>query len=301
MEGSEIVKSGFVSLVGRPNVGKSTLLNALIGKKIAITSSTAQTTRNMIQGIYHGDDLQIVFVDTPGIHKPHNKLGQILNKQAYYSLSDVDVILFLVDIGEELGKGDLFILEKLKEVNIPVILVINKIDRVTYENILPKINEYKDVFPFAEIVPVSAYRKKNLEDLIQTISKYLHDDVVYYDNDTVTNVSTTFSVAELIREKVLYHTKEEVPHSVTCVVEEISEDRNSIRVIASLIVDRENLKKILIGKNGSMIKKIGMESRLDIEEFLGKKVYLDLRVKVVLNWRDKDQFLNTLGYEDIND
>ncbi len=295
------MKSGFVSLVGRPNVGKSTLLNAIIGKKVAITSSTAQTTRNMIQGIYHGDDLQIVFVDTPGIHKPHHKLGQILNKQAYYSLTDVDVILFLVDVSEPFGKGDQFILEKLKEGNVPVILVMNKIDRITYEEILPKIAAYKDAFPFAEIVPVSAYKKKNLEDLIQTISKYLSDDIPYYDDSTITNMSTDFSVSELIREKVLYHTKEEVPHSVTCLVEEISEDKYSIRVIASVIVDRENLKKILIGKNGSMIKKIGMEARKDIEELLAKKVYLDLRVKVVENWRDKEQFLNRLGYEDIND
>lgn len=294
------MKSGFVSIVGRPNVGKSTLLNALIGKKIAITSNTAQTTRNMIQGIYHGDNLQIIFVDTPGIHKPHNKLGQVLNKQAYYSLSDVDLILFLVDVTEPLGGGDKFILEKLKENNIPVILILNKIDKINYQDILPKINEYKDLYDFKEIIPISAYKKKNLEDLINTISKYLKDDIAYFDNNTITNVTTNFSVSELIREKVLYHTKEEVPHSVTCITEEISEDKTSIRVIASLIVDRDNLKKILIGKNGSMIKKIGIEARSDIEELLGKKVYLDLRVKVVKNWRDKEQFLSKLGYEDIN-
>lgn len=295
------MKSGFVSIVGRPNVGKSTLLNALIGKKIAITSNTAQTTRNMIQGIYHGDDVQIIFVDTPGIHKPHNKLGKVLNKQAYYNLSDVDVILFLVDVTEKLGNGDKFILEKLKENNIPVILVLNKMDKIPYLALLPKIEEYKDLYDFAEIIPVSAYQKKNLDDLITSVSQYLSDDIMYYDEDTVTNVSSEFSVSELIREKVLYHTKEEVPHSVTCITDEISEDKNSIRVIASLIVDRENLKKILIGKNGGMIKKIGMEARKDIEAFLGKKVYLDLRVKVVPNWRDKESFLqHQLGYEDIS-
>mgnify|MGYP004620462883 CR=1 FL=1 len=295
------MKSGFVSIVGRPNVGKSTLLNALIGKKIAITSNTAQTTRNMIQGIYHGDDVQIIFVDTPGIHKPHNKLGKILNKQAYYNLSDVDVILFLVDVTEKLGNGDKFILEKLKENNIPVILVLNKMDKIPYLELLPKIEEYKDLYDFAEIIPVSAYQKKNLDDLITSVSQYLSDDIMYYDEDTVTNVSSEFSVSELIREKVLYHTKEEVPHSVTCITDEISEDKDSIRVIASLIVDRENLKKILIGKNGGMIKKIGMEARKDIEAFLGKKVYLDLRVKVVSNWRDKESFLqHQLGYEDIS-
>ena len=294
------MKSGFVSIVGRPNVGKSTLLNAIIGKKIAITSSTAQTTRNMIQGIYHGDDVQIIFVDTPGIHKPHNKLGQVLNKQAYYNLSDVDVILFLVDVTEKLGNGDKFILEKLKENDVPVILVLNKMDKITYLELLPKIEEYKDLYPFQAIIPVSAYKKKNLDDLIKTVSQYLRDDVTYYDEDTFTNVSEKFSVSELIREKVLYHTKEEVPHSVTCITEEISEDKSSIRVIASLIVDRENLKKILIGKNGAMIKRIGMEARHDIEKLLEKKVYLDLRVRVVPNWRDKESFLRELGYEDIS-
>ncbi len=294
------MKSGFVSIVGRPNVGKSTLLNAIIGKKIAITSNTAQTTRNMIQGIYHGDDVQIIFVDTPGIHKPHNKLGQVLNKQAYYNLSDVDVILFLVDVTEKLGNGDKFILEKLKENDVPVILVLNKMDKITYLELLPKIEEYKDLYPFQAIIPVSAYKKKNLDDLIQTVSKYLKDDIKYYDEETITNVSEKFSVSELIREKVLYHTKEEVPHSVTCITEEISEDKSSIRVIASLIVDRENLKKILIGKNGTMIKKIGTEARHDIEKLLEKKVYLDLRVRVVPNWRDKESFLRELGYEDIS-
>ena len=294
------MKSGFVSIVGRPNVGKSTLLNAIIGKKIAITSNTAQTTRNMIQGIYHGDDVQIIFVDTPGIHKPHNKLGQVLNKQAYYSLNDVDVILFLVDVTEKLGNVDKFILEKLKENDVPVILVLNKMDKITYLELLPKIEEYKDLYPFQAIIPVSAYKKKNLDDLIKTVSQYLRDDVTYYDEDTFTNVSEKFSVSELIREKVLYHTKEEVPHSVTCITEEISEDKSSIRVIASLIVDRENLKKILIGKNGTMIKKIGTEARHDIEKLLEKKVYLDLRVRVVPNWRDKESFLRELGYEDIS-
>lgn len=294
------MKSGFVSLIGRPNVGKSTLLNAIVGKKVAITSSTAQTTRNMIQGVYHGDDLQIIFVDTPGIHKPQNKLGTVLNKQAYYSLSDVDVILFLTDVTQEFGTGDKFILEKLKENDIPVILVLNKIDKIPYDQILPKIAEYKDVFPFKEIVPVSAFKQKNIDELIKVIANYLKDDIKYYDDETFTNVSTTFSISELIREKVLYFTKEEVPHSVTCIVEDISDDKNNISIGASVIVDRENLKKILIGKNGTMIKKIGIEARKDIEELLNKKVYLDLRVKVVNNWREKDQFLNQLGYEDFN-
>ena len=295
------MKSGFVSIVGRPNVGKSTLLNQLVGSKIAITSSTAQTTRNMIQGIYHGDDLQIIFVDTPGIHKAKDKLGKVLNKQAYYSLSDVDVILFLTDVTQKLGKGDKFILEKLKENDIPVILVLNKIDKITYEEILPIIDEYKNLFPFKEIVPISAFKNKNIDELIKAISKYLTDNVKYYDDDTITNTSTTFRIEELIREKILNNTREEVPHAVTCVVEDISEDKNIINITASIIVDRENLKKILIGAKGSMIKKIGTHAREEIEEILNKKVYLDLQVKVVPNWRDKDNFLNSqLGYKDFN-
>jgi len=296
------MKSGFVSLVGRPNVGKSTLLNSIIGKKIAITSNTAQTTRNIIQGIYTKDDLQIIFIDTPGIHKPENKLGTVLNKQAYYSLNDVDVILFLVDVTQKIGKGDKFILEKLQENDIPVILVLNKIDKISYEQLLPLINEYKDLFPFKEIVPISAHKNKNIDELIKTISNYLKDEIQYYDEETITNVSTTFSISELVREKVLYFTNQEVPHSVTCLIDEITEDKYNISILASIIVDRENLKKILIGKNGTMIKKIGTEARKDIESLLNKKVYLDLKVKVVEKWRDKEQFLNqTLGYKDFNE
>lgn len=296
------MKSGFVSIVGRPNVGKSTLLNAIIGKKIAITSSTAQTTRNIIQGIYNREDLQIVFVDTPGIHKPQNKLGTVLNKQAYYSLSDVDVILFLVDVTQEFGRGDNFILEKLKENDIPVILVLNKIDKINYEELLPIIDKYKDLYPFKEIVPLSAMKSKNIDELIKVISNYLSDDIKYYDDDVITNVSATFSISELVREKVLYFTTKEVPHAVTCIVDDVSEDKYNVSVSASIIVDRESLKKILIGKNGTMVKKIGIEARRDIENFLDKKVYLDLRVKVIEKWRDKEQFLNqTLGYKDFNE
>ena len=294
------MKSGFVSIIGRPNVGKSTLLNAIVGKKIAITSSTAQTTRNMIQGIYHGEDLQIVFVDTPGIHKPQNKLGKILNKQAYYNLDDVDVILFLTDVTQNLGTGDKFIIEKLNETKVPVILILNKIDKIPYQKILPKIAEYKDLYDFKEIIPISALNKKNIDELIKTVSNYLTDDIKYFDDNTITNVSTTFSISELIREKVLFLTKEEVPHSVTCIIDDISEDKNNVSISASIIVDRDSLKKILIGKQGNMIKKIGIEAREDIEELLNKKVYLDLRVKTVDNWREKDQFLNQMGYEDFN-
>lgn len=297
------MKSGIVSIVGRPNVGKSTLLNSIVGYKVAITSSTAQTTRNMIQGIYNDDDLQIVFVDTPGIHKPQNKLGRVLNKQAYYSLEDVDVILFLIDVTQKFGTGDKFILDKLKEVkNTPVILVLNKIDKISYEEILPIINEYKDIYPFTEIVPLSAFKNKNVDELLKTVSKYLVNDFKYYDDDEITNVSTKFIISELIREKVLNLTSEEVPHSVTCIIDLIEEDKRNLSISASIIVDRENLKKILIGKNGRMIKQIGIDARKDIELFLNKKVYLDLRVKTIDNWRDKDSFLNQeLGFSEFNE
>ena len=213
---------------------------------------------------------------------------------------DVDVILFLVDITEKFGKGDKFILDRLKDTNIPVILVLNKIDKIPYEEALPKINFYKDIYPFKEIVPVSAYKHKNIEELIKVISNYLDEGIKYYDDNEITNVSTTFTISELIREKVLYLTHEEVPHSVTCVIDDISEDKNNVSIMASVIVDRENLKKILIGKNAKMIKQIGIDSRRDIEELLGKKVYLDLRVKVIDNWRDKTEFLNNIGYKDFN-
>lgn len=296
------MKSGFVSLIGRPNAGKSTLLNTIIGKKIAITSNTVQTTRNIIQGIYTTDDLQIVFVDTPGIHKPQYKLGKILNDQAYYSMEDVDLILFLIDATQKIGSGDKFIIEKLKEVKTPVILLLNKIDKIRYEELLPIINEYKDLYPFKEIIPISATKKTNITDLIKTISNYLPNDIKYYDDDTITNISKKFTIAELIREKVLYKTHKEVPHSVTCIVEHLEEDKKRVSIGASIIVDRENLKKILIGHQGKMIKTIGSEARIDIENLLEKKVYLDLRVKVVNNWRDKDHFLNQeLNLKDFNE
>lgn len=294
------MKSGYVSIVGRPNVGKSTLLNAIMDRHIAITSNVSGTTRNMIEGVYTTDDVQIVFVDTPGIHKPQNKLGRILNQQAYYSIEDVDLVLFVVDASEKFGRGDEFILDKLKDNKADVILILNKIDKIKYEELLPKIEEYSKLYDFKEIIPISSTKNKNIDDLIKTITKYLKDDIAYYDKDTVTNVSVQFEVSELIREKILNLTKEEIPHSVTCLVNSIEEDKNSIRIMADIIVDRENIKKILIGKNGSMIKNIGTKARIDIEELLDKKVYLELFVKVIPNWKEKDKFLNEIGYKDFN-
>ena len=285
------MRSGFIGLIGRPNVGKSTLLNAIIGKKVAITSDKPQTTRNIIQGIYTNDSVQMVFVDTPGIHKPINKLGKILNKQAYFSVNDVDIILFVVDITEKLGKGDLFVIDILKNVTKPVILIINKIDKLPRQEILSKIEEYKDLYNFDEIIPVSSTKKENIDRLIQVLSTKLTDNIKYYNENEYTNVSTSFIVSELIREKILELTDEEVPHSVCVVVEEMEYNKTAVNIKATIVVDRESLKKILVGKNGSMIKEIGIKSREDIEPLLGKNVYLELFVKVIKKWRDREKYL----------
>jgi len=292
------MKSGFVSLIGRPNVGKSTLINSIIGCKIAIVSDKRQTTRNRIEGIYTEENVQIVVVDTPGIHKPKHKLGKYLNNQAYYSINDVDVILFLVDGSDTLGGGDRYVIDCLKEIDKPVILVINKVDRVPKENILLKIDEYKDLYPFKEIVPLSALKKDNVNTLIKVIKKYLPDSVKYFEDGMITNKRLEFLIAELIREKVFNLTKEEVPHSITCVVEQINKEKNNFSIDASIIVDRESLKKIIIGNKGSMVKEIGIKARKDIEELLGEKVYLELFVKVVKKWRDKEKYLQEFGFTD---
>ena len=294
------MKSGFIGLVGRPNVGKSTLLNAIIGKKVAITSDKPQTTRNIIEGIRTDEDSQMVFVDTPGIHKPKNRLGKILNKQAYFTVNDVDVILFLVDITEPLGKGDMFVIDVLKNVTIPVILVINKIDKLPKEEILRKIDEYKDLYNFDEIIPISAAKHDNIDRLISVLKSKLTDNIKYYDEDMYTDKPINFMIGELIREKILDLTQEEVPHSVSVVVDQMEYNRNAVNIKATIVVDRENLKKILVGKNGSMIKEIGTRARMDIEPFLDKNVYLELFVKVIPKWRDREKFLSEIGFKEFN-
>ncbi len=291
------MKSGFVSIVGRPNVGKSTLLNSIINKKIAITSDKSGTTRNNIKGIYNEEDTQIVFVDTPGIHKAQNKLGKLLNKEAYFSLDDVDVILFVVDITKPLGTGDKFIIETLKKYNTPVFLIINKIDKVKYEDILKTITDYKDLYDFKEIIPVSSLKNKNVKDIISTIKKYLTSNILYYPENISDENTIEFTISEIIREKILDLTRDEVPHSVMCKVDNIEESDNVINIQATIIVDRESIKRIIVGHNGSMIKDIGINSRKEIEIILDKKVYLELFVKVVEKWRDKDSFLKEVGYK----
>lgn len=292
------MRSGYVSLIGRPNVGKSTLINNIIGTKIAITSDKAQTTRNVIQGIYNDDDSQIIFVDTPGIHKPSSKLGNILNKGAYYSIEDVDIICFIVDAKAGLGRGDKFILERLKKINKPILLLINKIDGLSKDEIFLKINEYKDLYEFSDIVPISALKGSNVDELIKTIKNYLPDNTKYFEDDMITNKSIRFMISEIVREKIINLTKEEVPHSVTCYLEKMVKDKDKNIINVSVIVDRDSLKKIIIGKNGQMIKKIGTLSRYDIEKLLNTKVYLELYVKVIKKWRDREKYLKELEFTD---
>ena len=292
------MKSGFVSIVGRPNVGKSTLLNNILDTHLAITSNVSGTTRNIILGVYNDSDSQIVFVDTPGIHKPKHKLGNILNKKAYAMTGDVDLILFMVDIDKGLGKGDMFVLEKLKQENAKVILLLNKIDRMKKEDLIKKIDEVKDLYNFEEIIPLSAIKGINTDDLIKTIKKYLPNDFKYYEDDFVTNQPRSLIITERVREKVLHLTSDEIPHSVTCVLEEYDEEDDIINMGVLIVVDRDNLKKIIIGKNGSMLKRIGTAARIDLEEYFNKKVYLSLYVKTIKSWRDRENFLNELGLKD---
>ena len=292
------MRSGFVSLIGRPNVGKSTLLNSIVEHKVAITSNKAQTTRNIIQAVYNDEDCQIVFVDTPGIHKPKEKLGRVLNKQSYSLMDDVDAILFVIDASSGLGPGDRKIIEDLKNKKTPIILVMNKIDRINNEQLIMMINEYKDLLNFAEIVPVSGLRFDNIERLIEVIKKYLTDNVKYYDDDTITSCSKYFMISELVREKLLHLTIEEVPHSLTCITTNYEEKRDIININVDIIVDRDAIKKIIIGKQGSRLKKVGTMARQDIEELLGKKVYLELYVKTIKNWRDKEKYINEFGFNE---
>lgn len=293
------MKSGFVSIVGRPNVGKSTLLNTILERKIAITSNVSGTTRNIIQGIYNDCDSQIVFIDTPGIHKPVNKLGAVMNNQAYQMIDEVDIILFLVDVTQPFGKGDQFVLDKIKDLNKPVFLLLNKIDLIEKTKLFELITKYNELYDFKEIIPISSIKNDNIEDLINTIKKYLPREGILYDPEMITNISRDFYIAEVVREKLLRLTKDEVPHTVTCLVESFEDFDKYYEINVLIIVDRENLKKIIIGKNGQMLKKVGTYARSDIEEFLGKQVNLKTYVKVIEDWREKEKYLRELGFYEL--
>ena len=293
------MKCGFVSLVGRPNVGKSTLLNSILGMKLAITSNVSGTTRNVIQGIYNDDDSQIIFVDTPGIHKPNNKLGSLMNKKAYDHTEGVDVILFLVDISKGFGRGDQFILDKIKDKDIPIFLLLNKIDQVkNKEKLLEDINELKEKHDFKEIIPISAIKQDNIKTLIQCIKKYLEESEQIFSEEELTNVSTRFIMAEFVREKILELTHDEIPHTITCYVEDYKEEEKIVHIQVLIVVERENIKKMIIGKQGSMLKEVGTRARKDMENFLGKKVFLETYVKTLKNWRDEEKYFLELGLKD---
>lgn len=274
-------KSGFVSIIGRPNVGKSTFLNRIIGQKIAIMSDKPQTTRNKIQGVYTENDAQVIFIDTPGIHKPKHKLGDFMVKMAQTTLKEVDIVLFMVNAVEGFGRGEEFIIEKLKETKQPVFLVINKIDQLHPEQLLELIDQYRKLHEFAEIVPISALDGNNVDALIGTIKKYLPEGPQYYPDNQVTDHPERFIIAELIREKVLHLTREEVPHSVAVVIDAIQKrEGGAVYINATIVVERASQKGIIIGKQGKMLKEVGKRARFDIEALLGSKVFLEVWVKV---------------------
>jgi GTP-binding protein Era len=293
----ERYKSGFVAIIGRPNVGKSTLMNQVIGQKIAIMSDKPQTTRNKIHGVYTTDQAQIVFLDTPGIHKPQSKLGDYMMKVAQSTLGEVDAVLFLVDVVEGIGGGDRFIIEQLKDVKTPVLLLLNKIDKVHPEELLPIITTYKDLYPFAEIIPVSALQGNNVTPMLEQVIRYLPEGPQYYPADQVTDHPEQFVCAELIREKILHLTREEVPHSIAVAIEDMRVEENGlVRISAVIYVERDSQKGIIIGKQGALLKEVGKRARHDIESLLGSKTFLELWVKVKKDWRNQERVLRDLGF-----
>lgn len=296
-------KSGFVTLIGRPNVGKSTLMNHLIGQKIAITSNKPQTTRNRIQTVYTSDEGQIIFLDTPGIHKAKNKLGEYMVSVAERTLQEVDVILWLVEPSTFIGAGERHIAEQLAKARTPVFLVINKIDTVSKADILTYIAAYKDILDFAEIIPVSALKGENTEELIQNMFRYLPEGPQFYDEDTITDQPERQIVAEMVREKALRNLNEEIPHGIAVAIDRMRErtQGNLIDIDATIVCERDSHKGIIIGKKGAMLKKIGSQARQDIENLLDCKVNLKLWVKVKKDWRDSDFLIKNFGYRPLDD
>lgn len=289
--------SGFVAIVGRPNVGKSTFMNHIIGEKIAIMSPKAQTTRNKIQGIYTDEHAQIVFVDTPGIHKPQNELDEYMDTAALSTLNEVDAVLFMVAADEPKGKGDQYIIEQLQHVKKPVYLVVNKIDLIHPDKLLPLVESYQANYHFADVYPISATQGNNVDELLKALEKQLPVGPQYYPEDQLTDHPEYFVVGELIREKILELTHDEVPHATAVTVERMRDRVNGkLQIDANIIVERPGQRSIIIGKGGQMIKQIGIQARRDIEALLGEKVNLKLWVKIQKNWRDNNQYLNSLGY-----
>ncbi|PKI15530.1 GTPase Era [Staphylococcus shinii] len=290
-------KSGFISIIGRPNVGKSTFVNRVIGHKIAIMSDKAQTTRNKIQGVMTQEDAQIIFLDTPGIHKPKHKLGDYMMRVATNTLSEIDVIMFMVNVNEDIGRGDEYIMDMLKTIKTPVFLVLNKIDLVHPDELMPRIEKYKKYLDFTEIVPISALEGHNVEHFINVLKSYLPEGPKYYPDDQISDHPEQFVVGELIREKILHLTSEEIPHAIGVNVDRmVKEDEDRVRIEATIFVERDSQKGIVIGKGGKKLKEVGKRARLDIERLLGSKVYLELWVKVQKDWRNKVNFIRQMGY-----
>ena len=291
-------KSGFVAILGRPNVGKSTFMNHVMGQKIANMTDKPQTTRNKIQGIYTTENEQIVFIDTPGIHKPHNALGDYMVESAYSTLREVDTVLFMVPADEPRGKGDNMIIERLKQANVPVILVVNKIDKVHPDQLLAQIDDFRTQMDFKEVVPISALEGNNTEKLLEILKSNLEEGFKYFPDDMITDHPERFLVGEMIREKVLILTREEVPHSIAVTVDSMKrdEDTGKIHIMATIYVERKSQKGIILGKGGDMIRKVGKMARRDIEVMLGDKVYLETWVKIKSNWRDKKIDIQAMGY-----
>ncbi|KRO08656.1 gtp-binding protein era like protein [Lactiplantibacillus xiangfangensis] len=286
-----------MAIIGRPNVGKSTLLNRIVGQKVAIMSDKAQTTRNRIQGIYTTSDTQMVFIDTPGIHKPHSRLGDFMVKSALSTLGEVDAVMFMINADERRGAGDNFIIDRLKNVKKPIYLVINKIDQVHPDHLLEIMDQYKDALPWKDVYPISALEGNNVDELVETLKERLPEGPQYYPSDQITDHPERFIISELIREKVLELTRQEVPHSTAVVIDSIKrQDEEKIHVQATIIIERSSQKGIIIGKGGSMLKRIGSMARKDIEHLLGDKVYLELWVKVQENWKDRQDLLASYGY-----
>ncbi|EHO48893.1 GTPase Era [Lentilactobacillus kisonensis] len=288
--------SGFVAIVGRPNVGKSTFLNRVVGQKIAIMSDKAQTTRNKIQGVYTTKEAQIVFIDTPGIHKPKDKLGDFMMESALSALKEVDAVLFMVNATERRGAGDNFIIDQLKKVDQPIYLLINKIDEISPDDIMAIIDQYKSALKFKDVYPISALQGNNVPELIEALVKELPEGPQYYPEDQVTDHPERFVISELIREKVMQLTRQEIPTSTAVYIEKIKNDDGLLRIQATIIVERDGQKGIVIGKGGLMLKKIGTLARKDIENMMGNKVFLELWVKVQPRWRDKQSLLDSYGY-----
>lgn len=295
-------KSGFVSIIGRPNVGKSTFVNRVIGHKIAIMSDKAQTTRNKIQGVMTRDDAQIIFIDTPGIHKPKHKLGDYMMRVAKNTLSEIDAIMFMVNVNEDIGRGDEYIMEMLKNVKTPIFLVLNKIDLVHPDTLMPKIEQYQSYMDFTDIIPISALEGLNVDHFIDVLKSFLPEGPKYYPDNQISDHPEQFVVSEIIREKILHLTSEEIPHAIGVNVDRmIKEEEDRVRIEATIYVERDSQKGIVIGKGGKKLKEVGKRARRDIEMLLGSKVYLELWVKVQRDWRNKVNFIRQIGYVEDQD